>query len=170
MGYRENLYDLVLVLHVLAVIAGFGAVALNGVYGVAAKNTGGAGALAITSANVKASKIAEIFIYTVPVTGVLLVVLSDGAIEFGETWVWLSLLLYLVGIGVAHGVVLPAANRSLALQEELLAAGPTTGGPPPQVAELAALGQRLAMAGTFLNLLVVVLVVLMIFKPGGNVL
>ena len=170
MGYRENLYDLVLVLHVLAAIVGFGTVALNGVYGVTAKNTGGPGGLAITSANFKVSSIAAIFIYTVPVSGVLLVVLSDGIVEFGETWVWLSLALYVVSLGVSHGVLLPAAKRSLALQEELVAAGPPAGGPPPQAAELAALGKRLAMAGTFLNLMVVVIVSLMVFKPGGTVL
>jgi uncharacterized membrane protein len=171
-GYRENLYDLVLVLHVLAVIVGFGAVALNGVYGVTAKDTGGTGGLAITKANFKASSIASILIYTVPITGIGLVGLSDGAIEFGETWVWLSFVLYVVGVGVSHAVLLPSAKRSMALQEELVAAGPGPGpgGPPPQAAELAALGRRMAMAGTFLNLLLVVIVSLMIFKPGGHVL
>lgn len=170
MGYRENVYDLVLVLHIIGVVVGFGTVALNGVYGVTAKNTGGAGALAITTANFKASKIAQLAIYTVPVTGIALVLLSDGAIGFDETWVWLSIVLYVAGMGISHGMVLPAAKRSLALQEEIVAGGPTTGGPPPQAAELAALGKRLAMAGMVLNLLVVVLIALMVFKPGGDVL
>ena len=170
MGYRENLYDLVLVLHIASVVVGFGTVFLNGVYGAAIKNAKGPGALAIFDANYKVSKVAQNVIYTVPIGGILLVLLSDGAIGFGETWVWLSMLLYVVGIGVSHGVLQPAVQRMHTLLEEVEAAGPPAGGPPPQAAEMGVVGKRLAMAGTFLNLLLVVILVLMVFKPGGNVL
>jgi hypothetical protein len=179
-GYRENLYDLVLVLHIVAVVVGFGTVALNGVYGIAAKNARGIGAVAISKANYQATTIAEKAIYAVPVLGILLVVLSDGAIKFSETWVWLALVLYAIGIGLSHAILIPADKRAIALMEELAAApvgvgagaggGPGAGGPPPQAIELEALGQRMAITGTVLNLLVVAVVVLMVFKPGGHVL
>jgi hypothetical protein len=45
-------------------------------------------------------------------------------------------------------------------------AGAAPSGPPPQVAVMEALGQRLAMGGMFLNVLLVVLVALMVWKPG----
>jgi hypothetical protein len=47
-----------------------------------------------------------------------------------------------------------------------LAAGPPAGGPPPQAAEMEQLGKRIAPVGAALNLLVIVIVALMVFKPG----
>jgi hypothetical protein len=44
---------------------------------------------------------------------------------------------------------------------------PPTAGPPPQVAQIEALGKRQAMAGTTLNVFVVIFLVLMIWKPGA---
>jgi hypothetical protein len=57
------------------------------------------------------------------------------------------------------------------LMEELKAMGPppagaAPSGPPPQVAQMEALGQRLAIGGTFLDLLLVVIVGIMVWKPG----
>jgi hypothetical protein len=54
----------------------------------------------------------------------------------------------------------------LALMKEMEDAPPPAGGAPPQVAELQAVGKRLGLGGTILDLSVVVLLYLMIFKPG----
>lgn len=178
MGYRENLYDTVLLLHIFAVVVGFGGVYLNGLYGAAAKNAGGSSALAISEANLKVTHVAQYFIYAVPVLGVLLVWLSDGAIGFGETWVWLSLVLYAVGISLSHAVMLPTAKRMQALMRELASVGAgggppppgAAGGPPPQAIEMQALGKRMGTVGMVLDVLVIVLIALMVFKPGGSVL
>jgi hypothetical protein len=43
---------------------------------------------------------------------------------------------------------------------------PPAGGPPPQVAQITQLGQRLAFGGATLNVLVVILIGLMVWKPG----
>jgi hypothetical protein len=62
-----------------------------------------------------------------------------------------------------------------ALMDELAAPGPPpgagggsppAGGPPPQVVEMEALGKRVGVVGATLNLSVVVILVLMIWKPG----
>jgi hypothetical protein len=161
-------YDLVLVLHLVAVIVGFGTVVLNGLYGAESEKRKGPGGLAIGEANLRVSTIAEWFIYTVPLSGIGLVLLSD-AWDFDQTWVWLSLALYTVGIGVSHASQIPAAKRMNVLAAELVA-GPPPGaapaGPPPQVAEMEQLGKRLAAGGAFLNLLLATILVLMVFKPG----
>jgi hypothetical protein len=52
------------------------------------------------------------------------------------------------------------------LMGEVIAAGPPTGGPPPQAAEMEQLGKRIPPVGATLNLLVIVIVALMVFKPG----
>ena len=42
---------------------------------------------------------------------------------------------------------------------------PPAGGPPPQVAQIQALGKRQAAAGASLNVVVAVILVLMIWQP-----
>jgi hypothetical protein len=150
-GIGSTAYKVVFVLHVLAVIVGFGTVCLNGIRGAEAKKRPGPGGLAIGESGFRVNQVAEKFIYAVPVLGLALVGMSDGVWEFGQTWVWLSLVLYVIGIGVSHSVLIPSEPA---------------GGPPPQVVEMEGLEKKLAGAGTFLNVLVVVVVALMIFKPG----
>jgi hypothetical protein len=79
------------------------------------------------------------------------------------------MLLYLVGIGLSHGLLFPSVKRANALGEELAAGeGPPPGaqGPPPQVAQLEALGQKIGMTDMVLKVILVAILFLMIFKPG----
>ena len=82
---------------------------------------------------------------------------------------WLSILFYIAAIGFSHGFQQPNARRMVALAEELVNGGPPpegAQGPPPQVAEMEATGKKLAMGGGILNLALLVIIVLMVFKPG----
>jgi hypothetical protein len=174
MGYRHTLYDIVFVLHIMTAIVGFGGVMLNGIYGAAAKAAGGIEGLAIARANHKVSSIAEKAIFAVPVFGIALVAMSKGAIKFSQTWVWLAFLLYAIAITISLTVMVPGAKRLIALMTELTAVpvggpppGAGSGGPPPQVVEMEGIGKRLAIGGITLNLFLVTIVTLMIFKPGG---
>jgi uncharacterized membrane protein len=168
-GIGSTGYKIVLVLHLLSVIVGFGTVVLNGIRGAEAKKRPGPGGLAIGESGYRVNKVAEYFIYAVPVFGLGLVGMSDGGWKFSQTWVWLALLLYVIGIAVSHAVLIPSEKRMNVLAAELVAAGPPpagASGPPPQVVEMEGLEKKLAASGTFLNLLVVVVVILMVFKPG----
>lgn len=174
----SDAYKIVLILHILAVVVGIGGVMLNGLYGAQAKARKGPEGLAIAEANFGVSKIAEYVIYTIPLFGIGLVFMSktDGTrvYDFDQTWVWLSIVLYVVAIGISHGVMIPAEKKMHTLMRELNAMGPPpaggpppgAGGPPPQVVQLEALGKRLGAGGATLNLLAVVLIVLMVWKPG----
>ncbi len=175
MGLNSGIYKLLLVLHIFCAIVGFGAVYLNAIYGRQIQKRQGREGLAIFEANFRVSAIGQYFIYGVFVFGVLLVLTSDEAWEFSQTWIWVSMALYIVGIGVSHGVLLPAVKRMGVLMRELVDAGPPpTGappagappGPPPQVAELQALGPRVGASGAFLDVLMVVILALMVWKPG----
>ena len=163
-------YKLVLTLHILSVIVGLGTVFLNALYGAQAKARRGPEGLAIAQANLKVTEIAQYVIYAIPVFGIALVFMSktDGIeiFKFSQTWVWLSLVLYIVALGLSHGLLLPAVKRMQVLMGEVIAAGPPAGGPPPQAAEMERLGKRIAPVGATLNLLVIVIVALMVFKPG----
>lgn len=163
----SGLYKVVLLLHILAAIVGFGGVLLNGVYATMAKANPGPEGAAITRANFHVTSVwAERSIYGVFVFGLLLVPLSDGAIGFGDTWVWTSMALYVVGIGVAHAVLLPSGRRMVELSAAAAQADPSAG-PPPQVGEMERLGKRLGAASGVNHLLLVVILGLMIWKPGA---
>lgn len=148
-------------------VVGFGPVFLNGLYGAQAKRRQGVEGAAIGEASFAVTQVAEKVIYTVPVFGILLVLLSDDAWSFGDLWIGVSIGLYLVGIGVAHMVMVPSARRMNELARELATPGAAApaAGPPPQAAEMDELAKRMAAVGGVLNLLVVVLLALMIWEP-----
>jgi len=168
-GAGSGLYKLLLVLHILAAIVGFGSVFLAGVFATKAQAKGGREGLAVNEVLVDvAEHWSEWFIYAVPLLGIGLILASEDTFKFSQAWISISFLLYFVGIGLAHGVHFPNLRRMNALGAELAASGPAAGGsgPPPQVAELEARGKKAAAVGGILNLLVVVILFLMVWKPG----
>ncbi len=171
MGVDSGIYNVLLVLHILAVVAGFGGLVLNGFYGAQARQRRGTEGLAVAQANLFVTKsVAHPFVYFVFVTGILLVVTSDGTWSFGDLWVSLSMGIYVLAMGLSHGLMLPTVTRMTALMQELTEAGPpppqgATGGPPPQAVELEQRGRTVAAVGAALNLLLVAILALMVWKP-----
>ncbi len=167
MGTNSGVYKFVLVLHILSAIIGFGAVFLNGLYAAQAKARRGREALAVAESNWLVSRIAEWFIYAVFVFGVLLVLLSDETYEFGDTWISASMGLYIVALGLVHGLLRPNIQRVLSAMRELAEGAPTEGaGPPPQLAILEQRGRIVGATSAALNALLVVILFLMVWKPG----
>ena len=173
MGIGSGFYKFILLLHIISVIAGFGLTVLAPFFGAEAKKRRGREGLAIAEAleSVIATK-AEYIIYSVPIWGILLVLLSDDAWKFSQAWISVSFVLYIAALGIVHAVHMPnikAMNRAMAA----LADGPPPGaaavggGPPPQVAELEARGKKAAMVGMLLNLLLLGVLIMMIWKPGA---
>jgi hypothetical protein len=169
MGISGFAYKAVFLLHVLSAIVGFGGVVLNGLYGFHAKNRRGEGGLAIVETNFAVSEVCSRFIYAVPVFGFGLVGLSDGVWGFGQTWVWLSMLVYTGALGLSHGVMKPTVKRMIVLMKEMVSAPVGVGSPgsAPQAAEMGQLGQTAGVTGAALNFALVVVLVLMIWKPGA---
>jgi uncharacterized membrane protein len=175
-AYLDGPYKLILVLHILVAIVGFGWVFLHAVYFAQARGRRGAEGLAIAQAHYLASSIARYFMYAVLVTGILLVLFSDDVWEFGDTWIWASIALYILGIGIADAVLQPNLRRMNALMEQLVHMGapppesaspaPPPGSLPPQVEELQERSKRVGLAGALLNVDVVLILALMVWKPG----
>jgi hypothetical protein len=170
--YRNGVYDFFLLLHILCAIIGFGAVFLNGLYAQEIKKRPGPEGVAIFEANLRVSKIGEYFIYAVFVLGLVLLMLATSPFndahvyKFSQTWVWLAIVLYIVGLGISHGVLWPSVKKMGNLMREMVAGGPPVGGPPPQVAQIQELGKKVGAASTGLNVLLIVIIGLMIWKPG----
>ena len=170
MGMSGFAYKFVLFLHIVSAIVGFGGVVLNGLYGVHAKNRRGEGGLAIVETNFAVSEVCSRFIYAVPVFGFLLVWLSDGGWAFHQTWVWMALVVYTGAIGLSHRVMKPTVKRMIVLMKEMVSApvgASAPAGPPPQAAEMAELGKTAGVTGAILNTALVIVLVLMIWKPGA---
>jgi hypothetical protein len=74
--------------------------------------------------------------------------------EFGETWIWLSALLWVLAMAMVLGVTAPALKQ---------AATTIRGGQPAQ-----GLIGRVAGSGGVVAVLFTVIVFFMVYKPGGN--
>jgi len=157
-GIDSGAYKFIEVLHVVAVVVGFGGMFLAGVIGAKAQARGGAGGKAVADAAFDVTEHwSQWFIYAVPVLGILLILMSDDVYKFSQMWISISFLLYVLFVGLMHGLHLPNIRR----MNELMAEGG-----PDQVAELDARGKRAGVVGAALNLTWVVVVVLMVFQPG----
>ncbi len=174
MGLDSGIYKFLFVLHLLTVIVGFGPLMMAGVFGAKAKARGGTEGLAVSETTFEVAQIAQWAVYATPILGILLVLTSDDVWKFSQTWISLSFLLYFVALGVSHAIHQKNLRRMNELMAELAAGsaapagsgGGRSGGPPPQVAELEERGKRAAMIGGILNVLTVIIVALMVYKPG----
>jgi uncharacterized membrane protein len=160
-GITSGIFKFFKWLHIGTAIVGFGAVVLNGVYAAQAQKRQGAARTAVLEANHFVSTIGEYFIYVVFLRGFALVGTSDKVWKFSQTWVWLAIVLYLIAIGIAHGVLIPGAKKAIALST-----GMESGGTAEQGAEYDALMKRVAPFGAINDVLLFVILYLMVFKPG----
>lgn len=167
MGLEGNLYRAVVVIHILTVVFGLGPLVLAGVVAVKAERMDRRAELAMGLIQYDVHKVAHKIIYAIFVTGVAAVLMSDGAWELGDLWVSLAMLSYIVALGISHGMLVPNDRRMNVLRRELAEMdGQEFAGQPEQALELADRTKRAAAMGMTLNLLIVFIVYLMVFKPG----
>jgi uncharacterized membrane protein len=147
-AYRETGYNIVLFLHILTVLVAF---APAFVHPLLANQTKALDApargkvLAMISGNGR-----RIYAPALVLTGLFgfaLQGMSDSVIEFGDTWFWLAIIVWLAMNGVLHAVLLPA-ERAVADGDE-------------------SASSRVDAAGGLLTVLLLFMLYLMIFKPGA---
>jgi uncharacterized membrane protein len=158
MGVDTKLYEFVLVLHILAVVIGFGGMFISGFYGNEAAKRPGREGLAVAETTMKVTALAPTMaVYSVPILGILLILLSDDTWKFSEAWVGISMLLYIVLLVLAITVQVPNIRKMIALR---------AGADGAQPLEMQKLGKTAATVGGIVNVLWVVVLFLMVFKPG----
>src|SRR3954471_18594709 len=127
---NSSAFKLVLVLHLLSVIIGFGGITLIGFVGAASQNHKGPAGEAIFDTSQRLGRVAEFFIYAVPVFGIALLFISttigSHVYWWDQAWVSLALVIYIATLGFVHALHLPNLRRMGELMAELNA-----GGPPP---------------------------------------
>jgi uncharacterized membrane protein len=157
-------FKILLFLHLICVIGGFGYLAYGGLTLMVGRRRGAAiGTLEVT---LQVGVLAELLIYGAAVFGIGAVGSSESTWTFGQTWVWLALALYVVALGLLHAVI-KKGQREYATLAKRLSEASTLGGRPAEVDRIAALERRIGIGWGSFNLLVVVIVALMVWKPGA---
>lgn len=101
------------------------------------------------------------------ITGVALVYLAGFDLTLASSrWILGALVLYATAIVFAFAVQAPNLAKMVALTRPAMAAAGGAPAPSGSLEEIAATGQRLARGGMFLTLMIVLIVVLMVVKPG----
>ncbi|HWI04505.1 MAG TPA: DUF2269 family protein [Acidimicrobiales bacterium] len=158
MGVDGDLYQFVLVLHILSAIIGFGAMFIAGFYGNEARSLPGREGLAVAETTLKVTgRIPTVAVCAVPILGILLILLSDDTWRFSEAWISLSFLLYFVLMGLATGLQVPTIRKMVAMR---------AGAEGAQSLEMQAMAKKAATVSAVVNVLWVVILFLMVFKPG----
>lgn len=164
-------YRVLVMAHILCVIAGFGALAYNGLFLSLAKRRGNPG-MAALEINGQVSGFAEFLVYGTFLFGIAAVATSSSKWGFGQAWVSAAFALFIVAVGVLHGLIKPSQRRFQALARSLAStpAMAARGGPgdrSDEVAQLNALEKRISLGWGLFNVIVVVVIYLMVFKPGA---
>jgi hypothetical protein len=173
----STFYRILVVAHLLCVIGGFGTLAYSGLFLSLARRRGPAGETAL-EINAQVSGLAELLIYGAFLFGIAAVATSSSHWKFSQAWVSAAFALFIVAVGVLHGVIkrnqrlYTATSRRLAEEDGDAGGGAGSGVRAPeavkaQVAHLAGLEKRISLGWAGFNLIVVAVVVLMVFKPGS---
>ncbi len=112
-------FEILVSLHVLCAIGGFGAVAYNGLYTSLAARRPDGGTSAVLEVNRLVSGLAEMLMYAALLFGVGAVAASHSTIKFSSPWISAAFGVYLVAIGVLHGWIRPNQARHLEVVKRL---------------------------------------------------
>jgi uncharacterized membrane protein len=164
LGTDGSLYRLLLLLHILTATVGFGAVAFNGLYRIRARQHDGDTQLLLLEENGYLTSIAEYLIYAAFVFGLLVGLASKGYWSFSQSWLSLAMLLYLVEIGLLHGII----HRAEREYRDLLVRVNATGGDgqPEEVGSLEQLEKRISLGWGGFDVIFLFILYLMVFTPG----
>jgi hypothetical protein len=124
-GGHPAAYDVLVGLHVLFAVIGFGAVAVSGVYGAIGRHVGRPHARPQAREEVRryfaSLSSLEYFVLLAPVFGVAAMAVRPGGSEFGAIWAVGGVVVWIVAGGILTAVVRPAERRIRAAGEDLAA-------------------------------------------------
>ena len=167
----SNGFKVLVLLHILCVIGGFGAVAYNALYMSLAQRRPGGGTSAVIEVNNLVSGFAELLIYAALLFGIGAVAASRSTIKFSDAWISAAFAVYLVDIGILHGWIKRHQHQYSTVVTRLesrdVETGSEGGSVEVDVAQLKQLERRISLGWGAFNLLMVAAVYLMVFRPGG---
>lgn len=146
-AYRETGYNVMLLLHIITAFAAFAPAFVHPLLGhqtaaLDAENRRKViGMIAGNGRRIYAPALILTGLFGFAMQG-----MSDGVIEFSQTWFWLAIVVWIAMNGVLHGMLLPA--------EKAVAGGDDSA------------DSRVSTGGMILTALLIVMLYLMVFKPG----
>jgi uncharacterized membrane protein len=164
LGTEGSLYRLLLLLHIGCAVLGFGALAFNGVLRLRARDHDGDVELFILDENAFVTRIAEYLVYGVLVFGLLVSLTSQSEWLPSQSWLSLSILLYMIELGLLHGIIHRKEReyRSLLRKVNAGRADDTS----DEVAQLERLEQQISWGWGAFDVVFLVILYLMVFTPG----
>jgi hypothetical protein len=148
------LYDVLVALHVISAVVGFGAVALSGIYGSTARQADKPEAREEIARYFRSPGRAEWLVLPVPFLGAAALGARPEGADFGAVWVVTALVLWVAAATVLLGIVRPAERR--------IRAAAASG----QASRTAAAGRALLWASVASDVLFVAALVLMVGQPA----
>ena len=168
-----SLFTIVLFLHVLGAILAFGPTFAYSISGAMGGKEPQHANFAMRVSEATGQRLVYPLAILQGVTGVALILIGNIPV-FSTPWLLLGITLYVIALGYALTVQRNALHhaidfgfRQAPVHPQLTSAPPPPGapaGPPP---ELMATVQKIQRGGMFLGLLIVVIVFLMVVKPGA---
>lgn len=177
MGYGGFVYNVLLLLHLLAAVVGFGSSFVWPVLAAKARGMSPAEGFALSSTAFSLGKPLTTYpIYATGAFGILMlgVAVADDTVSspygFDQTWISAAFALFIIAVCVAQFLHYPNLKAMQGLQERLVSgeAQPTPNGPPAEVLELQERGKQAGMYGGILHLLFLLLMIDMVWKPGSG--
>ena len=150
---------LLLLIHIGGAILGFGPTFAFSVLGPLARDKQGPEGVAILEGIVAIERklVIPIAVVTQPLTGVLLIFESGYNNDFfSHIWLWVSILIFAVALYTAIFLQTPTIEKMIKLAR----------GGQAQGEEFGSLAARMQMTGPLLGVMLLVIIVLMILKPG----
>jgi uncharacterized membrane protein len=148
-AYRDDTYNIFLFLHIVAVVVAFAPAIINPMLESYFKKSGGDSALqnwaGFTSTYTRTFALGALVVLLG--TGIVMIILSDEVIEFSDVWISISFLLWFAIAGVVSAMILKG--------EKQVAGGDMTG------------AKLIARGGTIATVLALIVLYLMVFKPGA---
>ncbi|HUJ64926.1 MAG TPA: DUF2269 family protein [Acidimicrobiales bacterium] len=148
---HQGVFDVLVGLHVVSALVGFGSVAISGVYGAAARRSDESGLSEETARYFRSRGWTELLILGVPVFGAAAIGFRPEGADFGGLWVIGGFVAWALAAALLLGVVRPAESRI------------RSGGEP---ADRSGSGGRLMWAAAGCDVLFVIALALMITQPA----
>jgi hypothetical protein len=146
---RDDTYNLFLFLHIVSFLVAFAPAVINPMLERYFERSGGASTLqswaGFTSTYTRTFSLGGLV--ALLATGIVMIILSDDAWEFSDTWISLAFLLWFAIGGVVSAMILKG--------EKLMAAGDMKG------------RELVAKGGPIATVLGAIVLYLMVFKPGA---
>ena len=150
-----------LFLHILSAIVAFGPTFAFAIYGAQAGKEPQHANFMARANHVVSDRLGFPLVLSMPVTGILIIIASGRDLT-KSAWLAAAIVIYVFAVLYSYFVQRPATLKIIELTSTPPPAG-AAGGPPPEVVATAA---KIRQGGMILGLSVIVIVLLMVVKPG----